>query len=286
MKVLPRRKKNVSLMLDSGAFSAWTKNAQIDIQEYIQFIKDHLHCIDHYFNLDVIGEAEEGAKATYDNQMIMEKAGLSPIPVYHCGEDISWLKQYAEDYGYVGIGGLAGTPTRYRHNQLKRVFLAIADKEGYPTVKLHGFAITSIRTMIEFPWYSVDSTSWVLTSRYGTVYVPQHRDGKWDYTQVPLKIIVSNKNPKEKLDGWHINSLPRNERKLILSYFKSKGLRMGHSTCDDSGNEIIDELGLCNHYVWRDRANIIFFSDLERNFQPWPWPYKPEGVRPFGVTRR
>jgi hypothetical protein len=232
----------------------------------------------------VIGEAEDGAKATYDNQMTMEKAGLNPIPVYHCGEDISWLKMYAEDHDYIGIGGLANTATQARHNQLKRVFLAIADGDGYPEVKLHGFAITSLRTMIEFPWYSVDSTSWVLTSRFGTVYVPQFKNNDWDYTQIPWKIIVSNKNPKKDKDSWHIDSLDDRARQLVLFYFNTKGLRMGHSTFEEDGTEVVHEIGLCNHYVWRDRANIIFFSDLERNFQAWPWPYQPEGVRPFGIT--
>ena len=34
-------KNKVSLFLDSGAFSAWSKNTTIDIEDYISFIKEN-----------------------------------------------------------------------------------------------------------------------------------------------------------------------------------------------------------------------------------------------------
>ena len=279
-------------MLDSGAFSAWTKDAQVDIYKYIQFIKDHAHCIDHYFVLDVISakeerDAEAAAKATWENQTIMEAEGLNPIPVFHAGEDLMWLREYIiKGHEYIGIGGLAMTSTGSRHPELDRIFRTISDPQGYPQVKLHGFAITSLDTMITFPWYSVDSTSWVLTSRFGTIYVPQWDGRDWDYSVMPWKIAVSVHNPKKDNEGQHVTTMKRWEQKIIYSYLKLKGLRMGHSEFDDDGNEIIHELGLCNHYVWRDRANIIYFSDLEANFPTYPWPYQPKGTPPLGVSLR
>ena len=85
---MPEGRKRVELFLDSGAFSAWSQGKEINIEDYIQFIKEHKDVIDVYANLDVIGDAE----ATWRNQLRMEKAGLNPLPVFHYGEDISWLK--------------------------------------------------------------------------------------------------------------------------------------------------------------------------------------------------
>jgi len=58
--------------LDSGAFSAFTKNVSIDISDYIKFIKDNKNIFKNYAVLDVIGDAKE----TLKNQIIMEKQGL------------------------------------------------------------------------------------------------------------------------------------------------------------------------------------------------------------------
>ena len=48
----------IKWFLDSGAFSAFTQGAEIDIQEYIEFIKEHKDYLEAYANLDVIGDAE------------------------------------------------------------------------------------------------------------------------------------------------------------------------------------------------------------------------------------
>ena len=54
---LIRSYPGTEIMLDSGAFSAWNAGKQIDIDKYIEFIRDNN--IDVYFNLDVIGDVEE-----------------------------------------------------------------------------------------------------------------------------------------------------------------------------------------------------------------------------------
>ena len=89
--------RQISVFLDSGAYSALTKGAKIDIQDYIKFIKENLSVLDLYANLDVIYNAE----ATLANQQIMEKEGLSPIPCYHAGEDFSYLQYYIKNYDYI-----------------------------------------------------------------------------------------------------------------------------------------------------------------------------------------
>lgn len=148
--------------LDSGAFSAFTKDIQINIQDYIKFIKDNIDYIEVYSVLDVIGDAER----TLENQKIMEQAGLKPIPCFHYGEDFKYLEYYIKNYKYIALGGLV--PLAKRKELLKKhldnCFYFIRDK-----VKVHLFGMSSKWLLERYPIYSSDSTSHFSSSIRGSV---------------------------------------------------------------------------------------------------------------------
>jgi len=151
------------LFLDSGAFSAKTKGVKIDLDEYCRFIKEHQQHFAVYANLDVIGDY----KGTMKNQRYMESKGLKPLPCYHYGEPIQVLKDMAAEYKYLAIGGLVPIAknkaelTRF----LDRVFSIVQNK-----VKIHGFGMTGQMILKRYPFYSVDSTSWLGGSMRAEVY--------------------------------------------------------------------------------------------------------------------
>jgi hypothetical protein len=222
--------KKINLFLDSGAYSAWSKGVTIDIDEYISFIKKNIKYITVYANLDVIGDPE----ATYRNQKYMESKGLRPLPVFHSTlEPYSWLKKYIdEEYEYIGLGGMAGGSISKKDIVpiLDEVFEKyICDKDGMPKVKVHGFGMTSLELLLKYPWYSVDSTSWVMTGRFGSVMVPRFRNGKYVYDEQPWKVTVSLKSPDIKEQDKHILTYTEMERKVIMEYFKKKGYVLGKS---------------------------------------------------------
>lgn len=147
-----------NLMLDSGAFSAFTKNAKINIYSYMHFIRRFSKHIITYVNLDVIGDP----KATLVNQKLMEKEGFHPLPVWHGNEDWQILKDYCSSYDYVGIGGIAGVSEHHsRKRLLDKIFFEFTGK------KFHLFGVTSFPILKGYPFYSVDSTSWNASMRYG-----------------------------------------------------------------------------------------------------------------------
>jgi len=251
----------ISLFLDSGAFSAWSKNININIHEYINYIKENKKYIDHYACLDVIGDAEK----TFENQKIMEAAGLSPIITFHKGEDYKWLEKYISLYDYVAIGGIAGGLTvKSIDDHLGKCWDIICDSRGYPKVKIHGFGLTSLKLMMRYPWYSVDSTSWVMTSRTGSVYVPLFKKGKYIYNKNSWKVCVSEKSPTIGDVGKHITTFAPEAREIICNYFKLKGFTLEE---------------LASDYMKRDELNIIYFNDLEKTFPEWPWAYRRPKVR-------
>lgn len=303
--IMKREQSNkVDLFLDSGAFSAWTKGAKIDIQEYIQFIKEHEDVINVYANLDVIGDAS----ATYKNQQIMEEAGLSPLPVFHYGSSEKYLKRYLKKHSYISLGGMVPISTSALVSWLDHIFTNyLTNTTGMPIVKVHGFGLTSLRLMLRYPWYSVDSTSWIVTGRLGSIYVPRFRNGQWLYDEDSWKIAVSNRSPNTKEAGKHIETLPPKQKQIILDYIHDKGYKLGKSAFKKVPEtyqlkegerwaekkaeikkgqrllEIIEEEGISNRYQLRDEMNIIYFLNLEKSMPEWPWPFKVKRNKGLGI---
>lgn len=297
--------KTVDLFLDSGAFSAWSQGKTIDIQEYIKFIKEHKEVINIYANLDVIGDPE----ATWKNQRIMEKAGLHPLPVFHYGEDEKWLlKLLTGKYKYISLGGMVPISTSNLISWLDHLFSKfLTDETGMPNIKVHGFGLTSLPLMIRYPWASVDSTSWVISGRMGSIYIPRYRKGAWIYDEQSWKILVSNRSPATKDQGRHITTLTPNEHAVLLDYIHDKGYVLGKSEFKkESQNyilaenerwsekkpadkkakrevEILVERGVSNVYQYRDELNIIYFLDLEKALPEWPWKFKRNSTISFGL---
>jgi len=226
-KIVDVGRKNPEIFMDSGAFSAKTKRAEIDIDKYIKFIKDYRPYIDIYANLDVIGDA----KATLENQKKMEAAGLSPIPCFHYGENWEWLEYYLDSYDYVAIGGVAMLRNKsVLTDWLDRCFKIICDTpNNYPRAKIHGFGVTSIGVMCRYPWYSLDSTSWVLMSRFGSILVPRYSQGRYVYDETAWRVNVSTRSPSTKEAGKHFGTFPLMEQHLIKEYVNSRGFEIGRS---------------------------------------------------------
>jgi hypothetical protein len=284
--------KKVSLFLDSGAYSAFTQGVTVTLEEYIDFVKANEQYLEVYANLDVIGDAE----ATLKNQRAMEDAGLDPMPCYHYGEGFEWLEQYLDEgYEYIALGVAGVKDKRQLSRWLDHCWSLICDKDGMPRAKMHGFAITSVGLMTRYPWYSVDSTSWVMTSRFGKAYIPRWTGAGWDYYR-PIKLAISARSPQIKEKGAHIDNCSPAIREAALRYFKEHGFAMGRSEFKhfpedtelednqrwfgpaENGKrlaEIVLEPGLSNEYRLRDRINILFFKELERSMQPWPWAWQP-----------
>jgi hypothetical protein len=296
----------LSLFLDSGAFSLLTQVSKkkstedfIDSSEYkqfrdayIRFILKYPELFNYYSNLDVIGDAQK----TWENQQYLESFGLKPIPVFHYGSDVKWLLHYLNlGYDYIALGGMVPVSTAALIPWLDNLWANyLTDKDGYPIIKVHGFGMTSLKPMIRYPWFSVDSTSWAIYSKYGIVLVPPFISGEYKYDRQFRSVFVSTKSPKTRIEGKHITTFSGVEREHILNYFSSKGYGMGESeilTVDSTYKplpekketwydrklglvEKVIKPGLSNDYKLRDEINAKYFLDLEKNSKPWPWPFK------------
>jgi hypothetical protein len=157
---------------DSGAHSARTLGITLTVEDYAAWCHQHDHRLTLYANLDVIGAPE----ATWRNQKLLEERhGLEPIPVFHTGEPWHYLERYiSEGYTYIALGKLLGNPVSDVLAWLDKVF-RIADGRAV----FHGFGLTVDRALREFPFYSVDSSTWGSGFRFGIVKLFDDSTGRW-----------------------------------------------------------------------------------------------------------
>lgn len=178
--------ENFNLIIDSGAFTVWRKGREIDIQEYINFlhqVKSLCKADIKVVNLDVIpgkfGETkkiykdklkiEEAAKKGYENLIIMLENGIEPIHVFHQGESFKWLDKMVEKVSYIGISPANDV---YTYINKKKWLDDVFDYLEKHQIKVdtHGFGVWSPNILLEYPWTSCDSLTWLMLGVYGNVY--------------------------------------------------------------------------------------------------------------------
>jgi len=195
------RADGIQVFLDSGAFSAWSLGAKVDMVGYCEYIKKNDDIIrkDDDAILASVMDAIGDAQGTYENQLYMESLGVRPLPCYHFGEDPRYLEHYIKNYNYITLGGMVAQSTPQLKLWLDDIWEKyLTDGAGRPRLKVHGFGLTTPELMRRYPWYSVDSSSWVQIARVGgMLLLPEAR-----------VLNVSNQSPQRKVEGQHITTLP------------------------------------------------------------------------------
>lgn len=209
------RKDGVKVFLDSGAFSAFTKGVDVDIQGYCRYIQENMDIIEVIDGnvcasvLDSIGNAQ----GTYENQIQMEALGVRPLPCFHYGEDERWLEWYLSKYDHITIGGMVPISTPQLIHWLDRIWdKYLTDGAGNPRLKVHGFGVTTLPLIERYPWYSVDSSSWVQKAAMGSILLPTGKS-----------LTVSDSSPARKVKGQHFDNLTLPEQEALASMLIGKG---------------------------------------------------------------
>lgn len=158
-----------SLFLDCGAFSAFTKKAVIDLDEYCAYIEAHASAITAYAALDVIGDW----RATLANLDVMLKRGLHPVPCFHRGEPWEILDALARDHPYIALGGMVGgdgTRGTTSEDSLRPYLDACWRRIGrHWPVKVHAYGVMAQWVLERYPFYSADSSNAIMGAGMGRV---------------------------------------------------------------------------------------------------------------------
>jgi hypothetical protein len=203
------REDGARVFLDSGAFSAFTQGVEIDIGAYCDYIHANGDIIEVASVLDAIGDPE----GTWRNQCEMERRGVKPLPCFHYGEPESLLEHYIANYDYITLGGMVPISTPQLKLWLDRLFERhICDANGVPRTKVHGFGLTSLPLMERYPWYSVDSSTWIQWASRGMILLPGVG-----------QLHISADSSYRKVEGQHFDTLSKLEQERLSAIIESFG---------------------------------------------------------------
>lgn len=170
-KQAPAQNQFKNYLLDSGGYSARIRGIEIDVKDYANYLNKHQ--IKVAFNLDT-----NDVKETLLNQDYLEKStDTYIIPIYHLSDWLSdehrWLiEKYVAEYPYISYGGSAGGKVSSLD---RKKFLNYAFSHSRDKVRVHGLGMTAEWMITSYPYYSVDSTSWISIARFANskVYSPE-----------------------------------------------------------------------------------------------------------------
>ena len=163
-----------SVLLDSGAFTAWKRGMSNDPRaekltpdSYLKYCVENLDCFDYFVTLDTIALGERtgvytdddfkrGADATYKNFLFMKKhlPVERLICVFHQGESVSGISRLTgAGCRYLGISARKDIDRTHRIAWLREF-------PHVPNVKVHLFGISGHSTLAAYPHLHSADGSW------------------------------------------------------------------------------------------------------------------------------
>lgn len=161
-------KKWKGFLLDSGAFTFMVNqknktNFDDYVEKYVQFINQHN--IERFFELDI--DSVVGYERVKEYRAYIEqKTGKKCIPVWHKTRGMDDYLETVKNYEYVAIGGIV---TKEITRKQWRYFPYLIREAKKQKAKVHGLGFTATSELHKYPFDSIDSTSWLSASRFGTV---------------------------------------------------------------------------------------------------------------------
>lgn len=160
--ILPRLR---NFILDSGVFTMINSGKRFKLDDYVEQYGNYVreHNIKNYVEMDV--DQIIGVDKTRRLRERLENiVGWQSIPVWHTIRGKQSFIQDCKDYNYIALGyfmteGLKATVTE----KYARGFIDLAHKYN---CKIHGLGFTKTKTLEQFPFDSVDSSSWRTGVRY------------------------------------------------------------------------------------------------------------------------
>lgn len=194
-------KKYKTFMLDSGAFTFFKGNQNIDwikyTNDYCNFI--NIHNIKYFFELDidVINGLEYAEKL---RKIIENKTQKKPIVVWRPSRGLKYWYKMINEYPYVAISasGMYDSAWTRKEEGLK-IINAMVNEAHRNNTKVHGLGYTKLENMDKILFDSVDSTSWLGGSRYGYVC---YFNGKTIKKIKPLNRIKTKEAAVNNFNEW------------------------------------------------------------------------------------
>ena len=239
---------NNKLFIDSGAYSAWSKNKPIDVDDYIKFINENTDKFTLFASVDdipgelrrkpTLWEQRESPAKSWHNYLYMREQVKDKdklLPVFHIGEDFRHLQNMldatfsGQHIPYIGLGGTVGLACTVKEDWYKQCF-KIIQQSSNANVKVHAFGMTNLEILENYPFESADSTTWLmaaingeLCTKYGRICVSQQVQHKPSHYNKLPQLVQQQINEQCILYGTSIEQCMEDQdsRQLYnINYFK------------------------------------------------------------------
>lgn len=201
-----------NIMIDSGAYSAFTQGKYIDIDKLCESYLNLSYPSDvnvTFVSLDVIGD-KEGGRESLRNWDYMTNKGIKCIPTFHMGDDWEVLDYYASKTDYIGLGGLVTKV--YTSKTLNNFITQVYNR--YPNHKFHLFGINNFNVTNRYKVYSCDSLSWRCGGRFGRIILPSgsgcniNKTSEMELKKLGVIDLLANYSIKYPLsDDFHFSEI-------------------------------------------------------------------------------
>ena len=273
---------NGKLLIDSGAHSAHTKGITLDLEEYIGFVNENIDKFTLYVQVDKIPGVYrmpktakdwlEAPQLSWENYLYMReksKDSSKLVPVFHQGEDLKWLRNML-DYKfsdgshipYIGLSPRGDVSLKAKYDFSAECFATIQNSSN-PNVKTHAFGATSLEMLERLPYTSADSTTWVLVSAFGQVWMPNCIDG--DINGVGIKLGVSEENRSHPTATQTYWEQPAKIKKKLDDYFESIGTNIEELSVSHSARALASAKYVqnwANNYEYKGLKSFVTTKNL------------------------
>lgn len=231
-----------SIIGDSGAWSVAAGSSELTIESVIAQYQECGHQFDRYFSFDT-DFTDNGFDNNIVNQLRMERAGLTPIPVVHnfYDEEIDYYVKSGK-YNWLALGSSQAKDFESLKYAVDRI-----KTWGNPSIRLHWFGGSRFEWLCQLPIASCDTTSWAATGKFGEIMYWNPRNPQLDKAD---KIYVGGRIKKIKETEHHINT---------------------YRWRDELEAHLYDTFGFTNIDLWgydekfhMQLVNTRFFAELER----------------------
>jgi hypothetical protein len=236
------RAKQRYIMLDSGAFTGWSRGEHITLDEvrrnYSSIVERYapFYKTIYLINLDVIpgskGETptrKQVAAALVESdknyEILNKEFGDVVLPVFHQGEGEKRLHEVAaQNPNYICVSPRNDLSESQRVPWAQRVHAEI------PSLHTHGLAATGVNMMLATGFFSVDSATWVQIAGFGGILVETVEGG-----MTILKI--SSDSPDRRFFDGHYDSKPKDVKLQIQNLADSLDLSIADLRTSPGGRE-------------------------------------------------
>ncbi len=173
----------LSLIGDSGAFSAHTRGVKIRLGEYAEWIQRWRKHLVWVASLDVIGHAGDSWR---NWNVLRDRHGLDTVPTVHAGARTDTLDAYAAAGAtLIGLGGMAGRGYAQRAFRWALSMFRYA-RDRWPAVRFHLWGVTRRQYLDALPVWSADSSG-LLGQPYRYGWLPLFNPASGQHVYLALR---------------------------------------------------------------------------------------------------